>query len=104
MELPRHNRSSQKSAFRDINVSAGFVDLAPQCLQFFRRQPARPSGAVRRSALAAITLLAILLLIGLAPGPVLLPSLLLASPTSTAVVFPIRTGTGDCGCHACHQQ
>ncbi|HEV7616800.1 MAG TPA: hypothetical protein VGO51_01695 [Burkholderiaceae bacterium] len=103
MKLLWRNHGGQESAFWDINVSAGFVDLAPQGLQFFRRQPAGPSGTVR-SALPAITLLAILLLIGLASGPILLASLLLASPTSTVVVFPIRTGTGDCSCHACHQQ
>lgn len=106
IELLRRNHDSQarenESASWDINVSAGFVDLAPQCLQFFRRQPAGPSGAVR-SALPAITLVAILLLIGLAPGPVLLPSLLLASATGV-VAFPIGAGTGDCSCHACHQQ
>jgi hypothetical protein len=100
---PRQLGEGNESAFWDINVSAGFVDLAPQCLQFFRRHPARPSGAVR-SALPAITLVAILLLIGLAPGPVLLPSLLLVSPTSSVVAFPIGAGTGDCSCHACHPQ
>lgn len=82
----------RRSAARAVNVVAGFVDLPPQCLTLFRREPALAStfrlaaaGALAFRALLATRIgLARLLLLGRVAAGVVARVALLRHPVGGA--------------------